>query len=1859
MIRNRVLCVCVAAICIWSAALAEGLSNLPVWTDEANQANASFGASVANAGDVNGDGYDDVIVGARGYSNGESAEGAAFLYLGGPSGLSTTAAWTAEPNVADANFGTSVSSAGDVNGDGYADVIIGANWYADGQVYEGRAYVYHGGPSGLSASPDWAVESNMVHAFFGDEVASAGDVNGDGYDDVIVSAPMYGLNGAVFVYFGSATGLSTTADWAMAGDQNFGVFGSGAQGAGDVNGDGYDDIVIGAQFQGQGGQVFVYHGSAFGPSLSPDWVANGMQVDGFFGFSVAGVGDVNGDGFDDVLIGAPQEDGGEQDEGRVHLVLGSVAGLETSIVWSAEPNQANSQFGASISGAGDVNGDGYADAIVGALSYEDEATGTGKAYLYTGNPAGLSADPVWTAQSDQSNAFFGITVSAAGDVNGDGVSDAIVGADWYDNGETNEGRAFVYHGISSAPIAYDDAVVTDEDRPVSTILSASDPNGDPLTWNVGTPGHGTLTGTAPNLVYTPDPDYNGPDSFTFTVNDGTSDSNVATVSITVNPVNDPPVTEMLFLVTDEDTPLSFTLPAVDVDGDPLTWTVFPPFHGTLTGTAPDLTYTPDPDYFGLDYFIFYVNDGTVNSNISPVVIIVNPVNDTPVAHDDSVTTDEDTAVDIMLSANDVEFDPLTWTVNPPSHGTLTGTAPNLVYTPDPDYNGPDSFTFTVNDGSSNSNVATVSITVNPVNDAPVANDMVLITDEDAPLSFVLDAYDVDGDFLFYNYLPPANGTLTGTAPNLTYTPDPDFSGTDSFVFNAIDGQINSGIAFVTIIVNPVNDVPVAYDQTVVTDEDTPVGVTLDADDPDPQPLTWNVNPPNHGTLTGTAPNLIYTPNSNYSGPDSFTFSVNDGLVDSNLATVSITVNPVNQPPLPGSSASATPNPILVTETTDLHVSASDPDGDTLLYTWSVLTGPGTATFSTNDTPTSNDSVASFSTPGDYTLEVVIDDGNGGVITDQCSVTVLPVVIEPVSALIDIDPQNQFDAFQFRATNQSPTVFLNSIQFTVVGGGAFDSFEEGSDFTVSPDTGGGNEGNTAVTVTVDFPAGLPPAASAQNSGFDFLSDIDGILDGIDVVATFSNGVTLSGPMVNIGDSDDGDPDLWRFLGSSGGNPPVAEDAVYWTSVGTPITFVLEASDADGDPLSWDVASPGHGTLTGTAPNLTYIPDPGYNGPDAFTFTVDDGTFTSNVATIRIMVGLGGDILYVTNGSANSDDLAVIDRLINTLGFTSVTVVDDSAAQTSDADGKVLVLITSRVNSGQVNTKFRDVDVPVMHWEQALNDDLEISDRGRTINANSVVITPRGETHPASAYLPQGEHVVHTSSESMHSQSNNGLAPGALVLAASDIGDPLLTIIDTGAVMRDGNPAPARRVAAFYGDDGLTGYNATGEAIFDAAVIWAVFGGAPPPNNQPVADSCTVTTHRNMPATFTLSATDANGDPLTWYIGTTTHGTLSGTAPNLTYTPAPGYIGPDSFTFHVNDGTSDSNTATVDIFVTVGGDVLYVTNGSASAEDQVVINRLENELGFDSVTVVDDSDSETGDADGKALVVITSRVGSGRVNSRFRDVAVPVIHWEQALNDDMEISNRGFGQTGNELTITAAGATHPVGAELSQGLHLLSSGNMGMHTQNNAGLAPGAVVVATFESTDIPLITAIDTGDLLRNGVPAPARRVATFYGDDALTGYNQTAVALFDAAVLWAVADVQELEITNISVSTGEPYVVDDSLDVGDDLYIDRGYDYGDIGSYAGLKHIQTANDDKRVSTETHLSFDVNRPVTVYVLYDVRGTSLPDWMSGWTDTGGTIIVRGDADHHVYSKSFPAGTIVLGGNRAPGAAGANSNYTVLVE
>ena len=439
----------------------------------------NFGFSVSTAGDVNGDGYSDVIVGASRNDSGGNWSGRAYIYFGGTP-MNNTADVIMTGETASDQFGLSVSNAGDVNGDGFSDVVIGASGVAPSK---GKAYIFFGGLS-MNNIPDVSMLGEAPNNSFGYSVSTAGDMNGNGFYDVIISA--VAANKA-YIYFGGAS-MNNVADVTMSGESAGDEFGFSVSEAGDVNGDGYFDVIVGARgFSSNSGRAYIYLGGSSVDNTADVTLAN-IEVNEQFGYSVSTAGDMNTDGYSDVIIGAY---GYSSNTGRAYIFLGGAI-MNNVIDYSVPGEETNSGFGGSVSNAGDVNGDGYSEFIVGSLKYNSS---TGRAYIYNYFISGeITYDLYMTGEALQNQ--FGISVSDAGDVNADGFDDVIVGASGYNN---NTGRSYIYFGGNVMNNIADvtltgDSVSSFFGKSVST---AGDVNGDGYSdVIVGVPGSYSAPGKA-------------------------------------------------------------------------------------------------------------------------------------------------------------------------------------------------------------------------------------------------------------------------------------------------------------------------------------------------------------------------------------------------------------------------------------------------------------------------------------------------------------------------------------------------------------------------------------------------------------------------------------------------------------------------------------------------------------------------------------------------------------------------------------------------------------------------------------------------------------------------------------------------------------------------------------------------------------------------------------------------------------------------------------------------------------------------------------------------------------------------------------------------------------------------------------------------------------------------------------------------------------------------------------------------------------------------------------------------------------------------------------------------------------------
>ncbi|MEW5741414.1 MAG: FG-GAP-like repeat-containing protein [Myxococcota bacterium] len=397
----------------------------PLATDDRSLVLPSeFGASVAALGDVNGDGQPDFAVGAPKY---DGYKGAVFLYTLNSGNFDFKGLLEGESSPA--QLGGEVSGPGDFNGDGYADLLASATGLMEtGSLDRGAAYVYLGGSKGLRAEPLRLPASALgTTSGFGEAVAGVGDVDRDGFADVVVGAPFAlspdgmgstQMTGVVHFFPGRARGPSTESS-ALSTPQPTAAVAA----VGDVNGDGFDDFVAGTPGGGtNSGELLLAFGHGDAGMTQFDFISYpSADPAARFGASVAAAGDVNGDGFADVLVGAPTMDLNGQ--GSAWLYLGSFGGLLPP-TWSFRSQAPGDRLGQAVAGVGDVNGDGYDDVAVAAPA----ANGRGAVYLFFGGAQGPAAVPGWTIDGPSPGAFFGASLAPAGDSDLDGFADFAVGA---------------------------------------------------------------------------------------------------------------------------------------------------------------------------------------------------------------------------------------------------------------------------------------------------------------------------------------------------------------------------------------------------------------------------------------------------------------------------------------------------------------------------------------------------------------------------------------------------------------------------------------------------------------------------------------------------------------------------------------------------------------------------------------------------------------------------------------------------------------------------------------------------------------------------------------------------------------------------------------------------------------------------------------------------------------------------------------------------------------------------------------------------------------------------------------------------------------------------------------------------------------------------------------------------------------------------------------------------------------------------------------------------------------------------------------------------------------------------------------
>jgi VCBS repeat-containing protein len=780
------------------------------------------------------------------------------------------------------------------------------------------------------------------------------------------------------------------------------------------------------------------------------------------------------------------------------------------------------------------------------------------------------------------------------------------------NGGTSTATVVVQvSAVNDAPIAVADAYAATEDTPLvvpspGVLANDNDAEGAPLTAVlVRGPASGILTlNSDGSFTYTPRPNYSGVDSFTYQASDGVSLSAPVAVTINVGAANDAPLANPDAYSVEGDTPLVVAGPGllandVDTEGDVLGAGVASgPYNGTLTlNSDGSFTYIPDLGFTGTDSFTYQASDGTATSAPATVTITVGVSNTVPVAVGDAYGATEDTPLvvggpGVLGNDTDADGDPLTAVlVRGPANGTLTlNPDGSFTYTPGPNFNGADSFTYQASDGLDQSAPVTVAIAVGAANDAPVANPDAYGATEDTPLvvlgpGVLANDFDPEGGGLGAGVVAgPSNGTLSlNPDGSFTYTPNPGFSGVDSFAYQASDGDLLSAPVTVTITVGVANDAPLTIADAYPTTEDNPLviagpGVLTNDIDPDGDPLTAVlVSGPANGTLTlNPDGSFTYTPNPNFTGADSFTYQASDGVSLGAPATVTITVGAVNDTPV------ANPDAYSVTEDRELRTPGPgvlandiDPDGDTL--TAVLASGPANGTLVLNPdgsftyTPNPN-----FNGTDAFTYQA----------SDGVSLSAPVTVALTVGAANDVPIANP-DTYP--GTEDTPLV--------VPGPGVL-----GNDSDA--------DGDPLVPIVV---AGPTNGSLTLNPDGSFTYTPNPNFNGADSFTyQASDGTSPSLPVT-----------VSLVVGAVNDAPSAANDS-YTLTPGQPLIIGAPGvlgndTDVEGSPLTAIVVTgPSNGSLTlNPDGSFTYTPNLGFAGTDSFSYRASDGTSLSSIATVSLV------------------------------------------------------------------------------------------------------------------------------------------------------------------------------------------------------------------------------------------------------------------------------------------------------------------------------------------------------------------------------------------------------------------------------------------------------------------------------------------------------------------------------------------------------------------------------------------------------------------------------------------------------------------
>ena len=882
--------------------------------------------------------------------------------------------------------------------------------------------------------------------------------------------------------------------------------------------------------------------------------------------------------------------------------------------------------------------------------------------------------------------------------------------------------------VNDAPVAVNDTLNILEDAAatvVPVLANDTDVDGDTLQVTAVTQpaAGGTVTLTNGVVSFTPAANFNGTTSFTYTVSDGNGGTASATVTVNVAAVNDAPVAVNDTLDILEDAAVT-VVPVLandtDADGDTLQVTAVtqPAAGGAVTLLSGIVTFTPAANYNGTTTFTYTVSDGQGRTASATVTVNVQSVNDVPDAMDDGFELPENPGASVLdVLANDTDADGDTLVVQsvtqPASGGTVTLVGGVVTVTPVINFNGELVFTYTVSDGAGGTDTATVIVSVGQTNIPPVANDDTFSVNEDSTatsLAVLANDTDANGHPLTVTGVtqPASGGTVTLVGGVVSFTPTADFNGPVTFSYTVSDGRGGSDTATVTVNVQPVNDAPVAADDVLTVNEDasaTTANVKANDSDRDGDPLTVTAvtQPATGGTVSLVGGVVTFTPALNYFGTTSFGYTISDGQGGTASATVTVTVNSVNDLPVAVNDTATVPN-------TDgavvIDVLANDRDVETAVLTVTAVTQPARG----GQVVLENGVVSFVPTPGfigTATFSYTVADGDDA--TATATVTVRVTGIGGPRAVDDrvLTPEDTAVFIAVLANDDlgdgaNPVVTIvgepSHGVVTILGNG-FAAYEPDPNYA-GPDsftyelctTNGCSTATVVVQVNAvdDAPLARDDFASTANAmpvTIDVLAndvDIDSATLTVTAIATppasgqvvvNANGTVTYTPNAGFSGTD---TFTYRVCGTPGGacstalvtvsvgqlgnRPPVAVADVAETPFGTSVTVDVIANDTDPDGDALAVTSftePARGMVELVNGRLVYTPDEGWSGTDYFEYTVCDTNGACATQTVSVVV----------LSSGNHPPVAIDDVVTVPAGET---VTFDPTANDSDPDGDVVTV-----------------------------------------------------------------------------------------------------------------------------------------------------------------------------------------------------------------------------------------------------------------------------------------------------------------------------------------------------------------------------------------------------------------------------------------------------------------------------------------------------------------------------------------------------------------------------------------------------------